>query len=361
MADAANDAFELYDLRVEVIVPEGAPIYCGARPGDYFELRGEMLTLPPGQGISIYSLAAVLPLLAAKQRPTHPQRLDDDRRRDRLPRPELRAAGCASRRLGLRRFSHAATTAVPLPASDPTPMIETVELRAGLRDLARHPRRLAARGRPRRGRRAERALDDARGRLRRRHHDLRLRRHLHRRRGADRRLPGAAARARGAEAARRAQGPHQARARSRRAGEPRPRATSRPSSTSRCGGSASSGSTSCSSTGGTTRVPGAARGHAAGSTSCAAPARSARSAAPISIRRTRARSWTPGVPLAVDAGAIFAARRPARERARGSSAERTASRCSATARSRAASSATAGSGSRSRRRRSRTARSPNTS
>ena len=30
------------------------------------------MTLPPGQGFSIYSLAAVLPLLAAKQRPTDP-------------------------------------------------------------------------------------------------------------------------------------------------------------------------------------------------------------------------------------------------------------------------------------------------
>ena len=57
--------FELYDLRVEVVSPAGERILCGARVGDHFELRGEMLTLPPGQGISIYSLAAVLPLLAA--------------------------------------------------------------------------------------------------------------------------------------------------------------------------------------------------------------------------------------------------------------------------------------------------------
>ena len=89
MADAADDSFELYDLRVEVVAPEGGPIYCGAKPGDHFELRGEMLFLPPGQGFSIYSLAAVLPLLAAKQRPTDAERLDDDRRRGRLPRPEL--------------------------------------------------------------------------------------------------------------------------------------------------------------------------------------------------------------------------------------------------------------------------------
>jgi uncharacterized repeat protein (TIGR04076 family) len=66
----SDERFELYDLRVEVVAPKGARLYCGARVGDYFELRGEMLTLPPGQGMSIYSIASVLPFLAAKQRPT---------------------------------------------------------------------------------------------------------------------------------------------------------------------------------------------------------------------------------------------------------------------------------------------------
>ncbi len=61
MSAAPDDSFELYDLRVEAVVPEGKPIFCGAKPGDYFELRGEMLSLPPGQGFSIYSLSAVLP------------------------------------------------------------------------------------------------------------------------------------------------------------------------------------------------------------------------------------------------------------------------------------------------------------
>jgi uncharacterized repeat protein (TIGR04076 family) len=64
--------FELYDLRIEVIGPSDRPIYCGARLGDYFELQGEMLRFPPGQGFSIYSLAALLPLLPAKQRITDP-------------------------------------------------------------------------------------------------------------------------------------------------------------------------------------------------------------------------------------------------------------------------------------------------
>jgi len=50
------NSFQLYDLRIEVVCPEGTKIMCGAKAGDYFILQGEMLFLPPGQGISIYSL-----------------------------------------------------------------------------------------------------------------------------------------------------------------------------------------------------------------------------------------------------------------------------------------------------------------
>jgi hypothetical protein len=59
-----DDSFELYDLRVEVVCPEGHPegekLICGAKKGDYFTLEGEMMYLPPGQGISIYSLGKLL-------------------------------------------------------------------------------------------------------------------------------------------------------------------------------------------------------------------------------------------------------------------------------------------------------------
>ena len=72
MTAVADEGFELYDLRVEVVAPAGATLFCGAKAGDYFELRGEMLHLPPGQAMSIYSIAAVLPLLPAKQRATDP-------------------------------------------------------------------------------------------------------------------------------------------------------------------------------------------------------------------------------------------------------------------------------------------------
>jgi uncharacterized repeat protein (TIGR04076 family) len=113
----ADDDFELYDLRVEVVAPPGAKLYCGAKVGDHFELRGEMLHLPPGQGMSIYSLASVLPLLAAKQRETHSNDWMTSDAEVACPDPN-----CASRlritRIGRRRFSHAETTAVPLPANE---------------------------------------------------------------------------------------------------------------------------------------------------------------------------------------------------------------------------------------------------
>ena len=55
-----DDNFTLYDLRVEAVCPPGQRILCGAKEGDYFTLEGEMMYLPPGQGISIYSLGAYL-------------------------------------------------------------------------------------------------------------------------------------------------------------------------------------------------------------------------------------------------------------------------------------------------------------
>jgi uncharacterized repeat protein (TIGR04076 family) len=110
---APDQAFELYDLRVEVAAPKGGKIYCGAKAGDHFELRGEMLYLPPGQGFSIYSLGALLPLLAAKQRPTDANDWMSTDAEVACPDPH-----CSTRfkitRLGKRRFNHADTTAVPL-------------------------------------------------------------------------------------------------------------------------------------------------------------------------------------------------------------------------------------------------------
>ena len=116
----AEGEFELYDLRVEVIVPPDQRILCGAKPGDHFELRGEMLTLPPGQGFSIYSIGAVLPLLAAKQRIMSPNDWMSTDAEVACPDPN-----CPTRlrivRTGRRRFRHADTSALPLPAAAPGP------------------------------------------------------------------------------------------------------------------------------------------------------------------------------------------------------------------------------------------------
>ncbi|KAI0084829.1 hypothetical protein BDY19DRAFT_987369 [Irpex rosettiformis] len=111
------DTFDLYDLRVEVICPPGARILCGAKPGDYFTLQGEMLHLPPGQGFSIYSLGSVLPLLAAKQRVTHANDWMTTDAEIACPDPN-----CPSRlkiiRTGVRTFSHGEVTVVSLQGAD---------------------------------------------------------------------------------------------------------------------------------------------------------------------------------------------------------------------------------------------------
>ena len=68
-ASLAPDEFALYDLRVEIIATD-RPMVCSHRAGDAFVVEGEMLRFPAGQGVSLYALAALLPLLPAKQRVT---------------------------------------------------------------------------------------------------------------------------------------------------------------------------------------------------------------------------------------------------------------------------------------------------
>lgn len=69
MAEGDDETFALYDLRVIVDRIEGRAA-CGLQVGDYFEVSGSsQLRLPAGKHFCIYALAAVLPLLPAKQRP----------------------------------------------------------------------------------------------------------------------------------------------------------------------------------------------------------------------------------------------------------------------------------------------------
>jgi len=103
--------YRLFDLRVEVICDREGVIQCGASAGDHFYLRGEMLYLPPGQGFSIYSLAALLPLLPAKQRSPDPNDWMAKDSEVACPDPK-----CPTRfriiRTGIRRFRWANDTVV---------------------------------------------------------------------------------------------------------------------------------------------------------------------------------------------------------------------------------------------------------
>ena len=71
MADPSDETV-VFDLRVTVDRIEGRS-YCGMQPGDCFDLvRSNELRLPDGRHFCIYALAAVLPMLAAKQRQLPP-------------------------------------------------------------------------------------------------------------------------------------------------------------------------------------------------------------------------------------------------------------------------------------------------
>ena len=107
-----NDAFTLYDLKVEVVATE-RPMVCGHRAGDYFLVEGENLVFPQARSFSMYALAALLPLLPAKQRELHPNdwMLSDDL--IACPDPN-----CGARfritRVGRRTLRHGECTVVPL-------------------------------------------------------------------------------------------------------------------------------------------------------------------------------------------------------------------------------------------------------
>lgn len=110
----ADDRFELWDLRVEVVGEQEAMV-CGHTTGDWFVVSGEDLTLPAGQSFSIYALAAILPLLPAKQRMTDDNDWMTTDAEIACPDPN-----CGARfritRTGKRTFRHGDVTVVPLPA-----------------------------------------------------------------------------------------------------------------------------------------------------------------------------------------------------------------------------------------------------
>jgi len=110
---SVDDTFVLYDLRVEVVAGSG-PMVCNHRIGDCFEVRGEDIRFPEGQTFPLYPLAAILPLLPAKQRETEPNDWMTTDTDVACPDP-LCGALFRITRIGRRTFRHGDVTAVPLP------------------------------------------------------------------------------------------------------------------------------------------------------------------------------------------------------------------------------------------------------
>lgn len=113
MIQVIDDSFTLYDLKVEVIAGD-KPMVCNHPVGHYFTVVGENIHFPPGQSFPLYPLAALLPLLPAKQRETHSNDWMTTDAEIACPDPH-----CGGRflitRIGRSQFRHAETTAVPLP------------------------------------------------------------------------------------------------------------------------------------------------------------------------------------------------------------------------------------------------------
>lgn len=111
-----NDEFVLYDLRVEVVKGRGKFV-CNHKIGDYFELLGENLSFPDGQTFTIYSLAALLLLLPAKQRETDPNDFMSTDTDVACPDPNCGAI-FRIKRIRKRIFKHNDVSVIPLKRGD---------------------------------------------------------------------------------------------------------------------------------------------------------------------------------------------------------------------------------------------------
>ena len=107
----AERPFELYDLKVEVVAGD-RPMICNHPEGAYFMVEGETLVFSGTDRFPMFPLAAILPLLPAKQRVTDENDWMTTDSEIACPDPH-----CGGRfritRLGRRRFDHAETTGLP--------------------------------------------------------------------------------------------------------------------------------------------------------------------------------------------------------------------------------------------------------
>jgi uncharacterized repeat protein (TIGR04076 family) len=109
--------FWLYDLKVETVLDGRTPV-CRHIEGESFRVEGEALVFEQGTRVSMYALAALLPLLPAKQRPTDDNDWMSTDAEVACPDPH-----CGGRfritRLEKRRFTHSGTTGLPDARGEP--------------------------------------------------------------------------------------------------------------------------------------------------------------------------------------------------------------------------------------------------
>tara|TARA_B100001250_G_C19595096_1_gene698085 strand:- start:33 stop:404 length:372 start_codon:yes stop_codon:yes gene_type:complete len=106
-----DKGFWLYDLKVEVIL-ENRNSICRHIEGEHFSVQGENLIFTSDQRISMYALAAILPLLPAKQRMTSDYDWMSTDAEVACPDPHCGGRFRISRK-AKRWFSHEETTGLP--------------------------------------------------------------------------------------------------------------------------------------------------------------------------------------------------------------------------------------------------------
>ncbi len=107
-----NDKFELWNLKVTTVGDESEMV-CKHTTGDEFEVIGEDIVFSGSQAFSMYALAAILPLLPAKQRLTHENDWMTTDADIACPDPNCGARFRVTR-TGKTIFRHSDTTVVPL-------------------------------------------------------------------------------------------------------------------------------------------------------------------------------------------------------------------------------------------------------
>ena len=117
METKGQRGFWLYDLRVETVLDGRTPV-CRHVEGESFRVIGENLVFDQSQKVSMYALAALLPLLPAKQRETDAGDWMSTDAEVACPDPH-----CGGRfrvtRMEKRRFTHAGTTGLPESRGEP--------------------------------------------------------------------------------------------------------------------------------------------------------------------------------------------------------------------------------------------------